>query len=175
MHPRITEVLTFFDTQRAVLERSVARVPASARTQRPAEGRWSVAEILAHLAAVENQIAQLLATLISAARDAGLGPERDTAAIVPTVDLARLRDRSRPITASARLQPPADADPVLAWTRLVEHRDALRASLIAADGLALGEVIMPNPVVGPMNVYQWVVFTGAHEARHAAQIDEIAR
>lgn len=174
MHTRITEVLTFFAAQRAVLERSVAAVPPVLRTRRPAPERWSVAEVLAHVAVVEGRVVQLLRATIGSARDAGLPPERDTAAIVPTVDLARVLDRSRPITASPAMHPPADADADAAWAALAARHEDLRALLAEADGLALGDVSAPNPVLGPMNAYQWVVFVGGHEARHAAQIDGIA-
>ena len=172
MHPRITEVLTYLDTQRAVLERAVATVPANLRKRRPSPERWSVAEILAHLAIVEGRVTQLLGAQIGAARAAGLGSERETSGVVSTVDVARVLDRSRPVTASAASQPPADADVDIALAALAERRDALRATLAAADGLALAEVSAPNPALGPLNVYQWVVFVAAHEARHAAQIHE---
>ena len=32
----------------------------------------------------------------------------------------------------------------------------------------------PHPVLGPINIYQWALFVGSHEARHALQIREIA-
>jgi hypothetical protein len=174
MHPRIDEVLTYLATQRAMLERAVATVPSSLRTRRPGPERWSVAEVLAHLVIVEGRVTQLLGAQIGAARAAGLGRERETSAVVPTVNIARVLDRSRPVTAGAASQPPPDANADIALAALVERHDALRATLAGADGLALGEVSAPNPVLGPINVYQWVVFIGAHEARHAAQIQEIA-
>jgi len=35
-------------------------------------------------------------------------------------------------------------------------------------------VIQSHPVLGPINMYQWVLFNGSHEARHTLQIREIA-
>jgi hypothetical protein len=35
-------------------------------------------------------------------------------------------------------------------------------------------VSMPHSVFGPSSAYHWFAFVGAHEARHAAQIREIA-
>jgi hypothetical protein len=43
----------------------------------------------------------------------------------------------------------------------------------ATDGLALGGVLATHPRLGSLNVYQWVLFVGGHETRHAAQIREI--
>jgi hypothetical protein len=30
-------------------------------------------------------------------------------------------------------------------------------------------------VLGPLNLYQWVLFVGQHEARHAGQLQDLAR
>ena len=173
MHPRTSEVLTYLAAQLEVLGRAVAAVPPALRAWRPAPDRWSVGEVLAHVAAVERRATQLLQARLDAARAAGLRPERETSPVVPTVAIRRILDRSRPVSASPAAQPPANADAAAAWAAIAEGHDALRSALAAADGLALSEVTVPNPVFGALNVYQWVVFLGAHEARHAAQIAEI--
>jgi hypothetical protein len=46
--------------------------------------------------------------------------------------------------------------------------------LNASDRLALGTLSMPHPLFGPLSAYHWLAFVGGHEARHAAQIREIA-
>jgi hypothetical protein len=57
---------------------------------------------------------------------------------------------------------------------LAESRRELLSALDLADGLALGQISFPHPLIGPLDLYQWVLFVGQHEARHAAQIEEIA-
>ncbi len=42
-----------------------------------------------------------------------------------------------------------------------------------ADGLALGNFSYPHPMFGPLDLYQWLVFVGLHESRHACQIREL--
>jgi hypothetical protein len=173
MEARTQEVLAHLDAHRAALAAAVATLPAARRTHRPAPNRWSVAEVLEHLGIVEGGITQLLQAQVAAARAGGLGAERDTSPVVPTVPVDRLLDRSAPLTASARSQPTGSLDAEAAWTALVDRRLALRELVLAADGLALSEVIVPHPILGPLNVYQWLVFIGAHERRHADQIQEI--
>ena len=56
---------------------------------------------------------------------------------------------------------------------LERARDALCNSVRDADGLALGDVVHPHPVLGPINLYQWIAFVGGHEARHAVQVMEL--
>lgn len=174
MHPRTTEVLSLLDLHRAALERALADVPRARRERRPAPERWSVAEVLQHLSLVEGGITQLLATRIDAARAAGLGAERASSPVAPTMDVARVLDRSRPITAGEAVWPRPGVDADAAWAMLVERRESLRALIASTDGLALEEVTAPNMVLGPLNAYQWMVFVGAHEARHTAQIREVA-
>lgn len=173
MHPRIREVLADLDTHRAALERAVHAAPAELRERRPAPDRWSVAEVLGHLVLVGGQITGLLRSVIDSARAAGLGAEQETSPVVSTLDVSRILDRSRPVVASGASQPRAGVSVSEAEAALIQQRKALRAVLLSADGLALAEVSAPNPVLGPLNVYQWVLFLGAHEARHTAQIDEI--
>ena len=174
MHPRIAEVLEHLDRHRAALEHAFAEVPVALRDQRPAPDRWSVAEILDHLAIIEGRIAELLAQQIDAARAAGLGPERESSPVVPTIKMERLLDRSRPITARDNSLPRTGCSAQASWKMLTEQREALRNTIRSADGLALGEIVVPHPVLGPINVYQWIVFVGGHEARHTAQIREVA-
>lgn len=173
-HPRIAEVLAHLESSRVALAEAVALVPEAQRDRRPAPDRWSVAEVLEHLALVDGRITGLLRSRIDAAREAGLGAETETSPVVPTIDLARLLDRERRITAGEASLPKESLDAATAWERLVAQQDELRELALSADGLALGEVIAPNPVIGPLNVYQWLAFVGGHERRHALQIREIA-
>jgi hypothetical protein len=174
MHPRTEEVLEFFAVQNAALEQAIESVPTSSRSKRPSPDCWSVAEVVAHLAIVEGRVAKLLQSRIGAARESGLGAERLMSPIVPDFPLDRILDRSRLAVAGAASQPPADSEIERAIAMLGEGHEALRSAMAEADGLALSEVMAPNPVLGDLNVYQWVVFLGAHEARHALQIREIA-
>jgi hypothetical protein len=45
---------------------------------------------------------------------------------------------------------------------------------LSGDGLALAEVVHVHPRLGSLNLYQWGVWVGGHEARHTEQIREIA-
>ena len=69
--------------------------------------------------------------------------------------------------------PRNDVDAETAWTELEQARENLRAAFLSGDGLALEQVIQPHPVLGQINMYQWTMFNGSHEARHALQIREI--
>jgi hypothetical protein len=174
MHPRIVEVLAHLDTHRASLEQAVASVPRERRGERPAPDHWSVAEVFGHLVLVEAQITELLRARIASGRARGIGAETNTTSVLASVDMARVVDRTGKIMAGTNTQPSADVDADAAWAQLVATREALRAVVLDADGFALEEIGAKNPVMGPLNGYQWLIFVGYHEGRHAAQIREIA-
>jgi len=170
MHPRIKEVVEALDSRRAELARAVNEVPTSARGRRPSEDRWSVAEVLEHLALVEENIPQRVKALVTEQRT---NPERESTSIAETIDSAFMLDRSKKRVAREAMQPRSGVDAAAAWTRLERARQVTHETLRELDGVALSDVSAPHPALGPLNGYQWFLFLAAHKGRHTAQIREI--
>jgi hypothetical protein len=173
VHARIRELIDYLGDQRRALRAAFDAVPAARREQAPGPERWSATNIIEHIAMVEHRLAGRFATRLAEARAAGLGPELSTAPILPTLDLSALTDRTNRRTAVEAVQPTglnADA----AWRALDEATTVLRTAIVDGDGLALGTVSLPHPVFGAISLYDCVAIAGAHEARHAEQIREIA-
>ena len=164
-------VLELLDAERAALLASVSRIPASLRARRPAPERWSVAEVLEHLARVERGVAKLLTLR---------GQEETPAAValgeaqLDATRIARLRNRSERIEAPSRIQPEGAFGPAEALQALADSRTALRAAIQAAHAAAFDGVTHSHPVLGVLTLRGWACFVAHHEARHAAQVDEIA-
>ena len=174
VHPRTTELLRHLDTQHERLRNAVESIPREHRERKPNPERWSVAEVIEHLSIVETRIGRVFDAKLAEARAGGaIHEERDSSPVVGTIDMDRLLDRSRRITAAEAVLPSGTLDSQAAWSALEDARNALRDSVCAADGLALGAIVQPHPVLGPINLYQWIAFVGAHEARHAAQVMEL--
>jgi len=173
MHPRTEELLNHLEENRTALHAAVAAVPSSLRETRPAADRWSVAEVLEHLGRVEEQLTRLLAAKLAEARLTGaLGPERESGPVTGSL-AGLLLDRRRRITAGDRVLPRGEMDAATALATLDTTRAKLRDLVVSHDGLSLGAVSHPHPALGALDGYQWFVFIGSHEARHAAQIREI--
>jgi hypothetical protein len=175
VHPRLEELLQYADLQRESLLAAVATVPESLRDQRPDPGQWSVAEVLEHLHRVERGIAHLIARRIERARPAGLPRESDTGSLLHSLDHLRLLQRGTRMAAPDLVRPQGTLNAAAALSALNQSRTAFRAALAAGDGLALGTITAPHPLVGPLSLYQWALFLGQHECRHAMQIEDIAR
>lgn len=175
MHPKISELLHYAKLQRVALFDAVSLIPEPLRELRCVTGTWSAAEVLEHLHRVERGIARLLAHSLEAARAAGPEPENEVGSVMESLDVLRLTDRSRRVRAPEMVMPRGDLTAAQAMAALTESRQALVLGLAAADGLALGKITQPHPLLGPLTLYQWVLFVGQHEARHAGQLQDIAR
>jgi hypothetical protein len=68
-------------------------------------------------------------------------------------------------------QPRADINISEAMEGLESSRQALRTAVASANGLALGEIKQDHPVLGELDLYQWLIFLGQHEGRHKRQIE----
>lgn len=174
MHPRTEELLRHLDTQHERLRKAVESVPRERRERKPNPERWSVAEVIEHLSIVERRIERVFSAKLAEARASGsVGVERDQSPVVGTIDMDRVVDRTRRITAAEAALPSGKLDAEAAWSVLEAARNTLCDAVRGSDGLALGEIVQPHPVLGPINLYQWIAFVGGHEARHAAQILEL--
>jgi len=174
MHPRSEEVLNYLDSQRKDLRAAVDQVPAELRNQSPGADRWSVAQVLDHLTMIDNRVAAGVRKWIAEGQASGLAAETSTSSVLNSIPSLLITDRSRKFNAPEEIRPGSDVDAETAWTQLEQARENLRAAFLAGDGLALEKVLSPHPVLGPINIYQWVLFSGSHEARHTLQVREIA-
>jgi len=103
-------VLALLDAERASFLAAVARVPAAQQSRRAAPDRWSVVEIVEHVARIDVGVA----------------------------------------------------------------REALRAAYLSADPAVLDGAVHEHPVIGPLTLRGWFGMAAHHDARHAAQIAELA-
>jgi|ERR1051326_1025980 uncharacterized damage-inducible protein DinB len=135
---------------------------------KPAPDRWSVAEVVEHLAVTEEVLVQnILGKLDKAPAPAA---ERDAKQVDADI-LARVPDRSTKFQA-----PPAIA-PTGRWTPEValEHFLSGRAqSLVLLKSTPdLRQHVINHPVLGPLDGYEWILTAAAHTDRHTKQILEV--
>ena len=175
MHPRLAELVDYATAQRTALLVAVSTVPAPLRDERIQAGTWSVAEVLDHLHRVESGIARLLVRTIERRQQAGIPEERDTGSLLNSLDAYDLTRRDRRLVAPDPVAPRGGYTAAQGLAALAQSREALLAAIRSGDGLALGGLTFPHPLLGSLDMYQWILFVGQHEARHAAQIAELGR
>jgi hypothetical protein len=176
LHPRIQELIDYLALHRRGVHEAVAAVPVELHDRKPAPERWSVAEVVEHLSILEQRVAALLSMQVAAARANGVGPDTDTSSVVAGfVNPDRLLDRTQKIVAPKSVVPTGTVDTTAGTEALDRAHAALVASLENANGVSLENLVQAHPVLGPMNMYHWIVALGLHDDRHAAQIREIGQ
>ena len=170
----VPEIYEHIDRTRARLVAAVENLSGEQHTFRTAPDRWSVAELVEHLSIVEGNVVTLLNKLLGKAEEAG------AAAAVPglfadPVSIEEFVERSRvaKYEAPERIRPTGTLPLADSLARLSDSRaalHALRPRIERADGRALR---FPHPAWGPLDLYQWLLFVGAHEDRHLAQIEAL--
>jgi DinB family protein len=166
--------LQLLEAERARLIACMEQLPEAQRTSRPAPEDWSVAEILEHLTQVERFITNLLITRGQAApAEPAATAMLDEAKLTPD-RAARIRDRSVRLQAPERIRPAGALGAAEALEALAAARAGLVAAFLASDPAVLDGVTQRHPAVGLLTLRGWVQFVAHHEARHAAQVEEIA-
>jgi hypothetical protein len=170
MHHDVSAIIACLDEAREQLRLAIEAVPPGSRALRPGPERWSVAEIVEHLALVETQYTSMIVDSIR-----GLPADR------PVTESVRepLPERLEALMAnrSARRPAPEAFLPTgvsfdAAWAMASDARSRLRTFLVASSALPLHEAVYDHPRFGMLNACQWVEFVAAHERRHVAQVKE---
>ncbi|HEY1951287.1 MAG TPA: DinB family protein [Gemmatimonadaceae bacterium] len=171
MHARLAETMSFVEEKRRELLDSVKGVPGETLCRKSTPDTWSVAEILDHLKMVESGVARLITKRVGQAKESGASEETSTSSVFQSFDpFARKLDSSI-LQSPQGVKPRENIDISEALDGLASSREALRAAVLSADGVALGEIKHTHPILGELDLYQWLIFLGHHEGRHRKQID----
>jgi uncharacterized damage-inducible protein DinB len=151
-------------------ERLLQTVHGLSREQllyRPKPGRWSVAENVEHLAAVEQHIVGAIKETLQAPADLAKGSAMEDAEILRMVG-----------TVVRAVQAPPRALPRSRWPceQLAQEfesiRDRTREFTATTDG-DLRRHFIAHFIFGELDCYQWLLLLGAHCDRHCAQSNAV--
>ena len=135
---------------------------------KPAPDRWSVAETLEHIALAEDFIFQNINEKVMKA-PAGAAT-RDRAKADAAV-LAMVPDRSHKAQAPGPLVPSGRWTPAETLARFEKSRAHTIEFLQSTPDLR--QHVIDSPLGQPLDAYEWLLFIGAHSARHTKQIEEV--
>lgn len=169
----VSEIFNEIDRTRASLLRTAEGLTDEQLAFRPSSDKWSIAQLFDHLSIVEGSVLRVIRRVLANAEESA--PPRAEGAPFEPVSVEEFVERTRAVKIDAPGGVrPADSRPLVDSVRALSDSraalHALRPRLERADGHA---VSFPHPAWGPLNLYQWLLFVGAHEARHIAQIEAL--
>ena len=162
------KALKRLDAVHEKLLNAVSSLEPQLYSERPAEGEWSVAEIVHHLCLVENRVTkELEAAIAREPRRVGV--------------LRRLLPTSIVSLRAIRVKAPKAMNPLDAPARelAIENFDVIRSSLktlCATHGdERFRNLVFKHPFLGEIDGVATVSFVGYHERRHYKQMREVLR
>jgi hypothetical protein len=137
-------------------------------TFKPAPDRWSIAEVLEHITVVEGAIyGNVTENIMKAPPGAA---DRDTAKIDAQV-LAMVPDRTRKVKAPEQFVPNGRWPAAETLDQFLKVRARTVAFFESTPDLRAH--VGGQGFLGPLDAYEWLMFTAAHSARHTKQILEV--
>ena len=174
-----TSVAQIFEAIDETRERLYKRVEGLTDEQANAhrgENRWSVTEIIEHLAIMEDRLGRMMKMMLAKAEGASKGITGATVRIKPfSLDRFIERSRNEKYTAPEAVRPSGTAamDDLLA--RMRNSRQELRALRERIEATELSMFTYPHPAFGPLDFYEWLALIGLHEERHLNQIESVLK
>jgi uncharacterized damage-inducible protein DinB len=135
----------------------------------PAPGRWTVAECLEHIVTVETRLLDRIQTTLEKGPDSSRRSalEGQDAALVAGTAARQLRFQAPDILVPAGRVPDEQLLPEFEAAR---QRSCDFAASTQAD---LRSHFFKHPVLGDLDLYQWLLMIAAHCDRHRAQSEEV--
>jgi len=168
----VAQIIEEIDETRGRLFRRVEGLSDEQANARQDQSGWSPAEILEHLALIENRLLRMMSMMLTKAEGGGLRSNGDPIEM-QTFSLDELIEGARDtkFTAPEAVTPSGKASLAVSLENLRRSREelcSLRPRIEASD---LSNVTYPHPSFGPLNFYQWLAFIGIHEERHLRQME----
>jgi hypothetical protein len=135
---------------------------------KPAPDRWSVAQVMEHIAAAEDFLRVLAKekVMLAPAGDAGRDVKKSDEAV-----LAMVPDRTNKVQAPEPLLPTNRfGAPEGSIKHFIESRATTEDFLKTTSGLR--DHVMESPI-GKLDAYEFVLLVAAHSERHTKQINEV--
>jgi DinB superfamily len=160
--------MKYLETTKKNIEEAVKGLSEAQFNFKAGPDRWSVAQVLEHIAAAEDLLRGMIEEKVLKAPAA---PDRDTKKIDAMV-LAGVPDRSTKFQAPPPLQPtnrfntPADT---------LKHFEESRQKTedLLKNTTDLRDHATDSPMGVKLDGYEWILFIAAHSERHTKQILEV--
>lgn len=168
MSPELDSLIAYMAKARTGLLSAADDVAAGDWKTPPGQGRWSAAELVAHLMLVERGV------IGKADRVAQHPPKRVSLLKRFHIPMALVESRwiRRRAPTSVEPQMLSDKEAMLAELRAVRERSL--AFLEETKGRNMREYCWKHPALGTLNLYEWMKFIASHEVRHTKQMREIS-
>ena len=168
----IADVYAANDKIREQLKETVENLTDEQAGISPEGGKWTIAQLVEHVALVEEGMTRISAKLLNEAREQGKTAD---GSVKISEDFMRKAAgaREQKIEAPDRVQPKANLTIAESLAKIEENRKVLDALRPLFESVECSDHKFPHPAFGDLTAHEWLTLIGGHEARHIAQIRRI--
>jgi hypothetical protein len=140
---------------------------------KPDDGEWSLNDILHHLALTDEANGKLTSRALKHAHEKNVPPDPTPDASVLNCLDAAVASLNTKAQAPDFVRPQSHLSAPESLARLAASRERMLQSIEQLCVYDLTQLKYPHPVLGELDMYQWILIAGGHEGRHVAQIKRI--
>ena len=171
---KFQEIVDRISRQREKLLKSVSDLSDAQLNHKSEDNAWSISDVLHHVALTDEANAKLTSNMLKRARANQPSPDPSPEnSVIHSMDDIFARMGAAKFQAPEFVAPHSHSPVDESLAKLKTSRERLMANVEQLDGLDLSGLTFPHPFAGELNTYQWVLMAGAHEARHAEQIERM--
>jgi hypothetical protein len=165
----IEEVYAANDKIRAGLLAVIENISDEQATALPAGEKWTIAQIVEHIAIVQDGMTRISAKLLNEARANG---KTSDGKVLISDDFSQKAAgaREQKFEAPDRVRPTGNQTIAESIEKLNESRKNLKDLQPLFETVECSEHKFPHPSFGELTAHEWLALVGGHEFRHLRQI-----
>lgn len=137
----------------------------------PAGETWTAAEIVEHIAIVQNGMAKISAKLLTQAQAAGKSAD-GAARLSENFTTKAAEARNVKLEAPDRVRPSGSQSIEESLKKMDETQRELENLRPLFESVECSDFKFPHPFMGDLTAHEWLALVGGHEARHLRQISQ---
>ena len=154
------------------LKALIGSIPPEKTSVLPEGEKWTIAQILEHVAMVDESTVKICAKLLKKAQEAGQTSDGQVVIsdefLQKGVEIATMK-----VDAPSFVQPSAGKSIAESLTKLDETAERLNEMRSLFESVSGCDLKFPHPFFGEITAQEWLALKGGHEMRHIKQIDRL--
>ncbi len=168
----ITDIYSANEKIHTELNQTLAGMSETEATSLPSNEKWTIQQLVEHIAIVEFNITRICEKLLESAKTDGK-PSDGTLAVSDALTSKWAAAANLKLEAPERVQPTGNVSITESFKKMRENREAFAAMRTDFESYDLSGSAFPHPYFGDLTATEWFILSGGHEARHTAQIGRL--
>ena len=138
----------------------------------PEGEKWTIANLVEHIAMVEEGITKISAKLLEQAQAAGV-ESNGFAKLSENFTQKALEAQAQKFEAPDRVRPTGKQTITESLAKMEENNKRLEEIRPLFESVECSDFKFPHPFMGELSAHEWLALIGGHKARHLKQLENL--